>query len=202
MVFEPWVPIFPVTITKRLRYSTTFALSTTAGALTSVQIFRANDLFDPDYSGTGHQPMGFDQLMLWYNHFVVRFAKITCVFKNTAATSPTVCLRIDADSTGLTVIDRIIEIGGCVTADLEVKGSYGANKKLTMGCDIAKVQGVTPSAMTADLDLHGSSAASPGEITYFHITMWDTAAATGSCECDVILEQTATFFEPRDMTES
>lgn len=202
MVYEPWMPIFPASITKRLRYSTTFAGSTTSGAITSTQVFRANDLFDPDFSGTGHQPMGFDQLMTWYNHFAVRSARIICTFKNTAATSPTVCLRVDADSSALTVIDRIVELGYCVYENLEVKGSYGANKKLELSVDIAKLQGVKPAALTADANLRGTAASSPTEISYFHITMWDTNGGSGGFECDVVLEQTATFFEPRDITES
>lgn len=203
MVFEPWMPIFPASITKRLRYSTTFALSSTSGAITSTQVFRANDLFDPDFTGTGHQPMGFDQLMVWYNHFCVRTARIVLVAKCTSGSSPTVCLRVDADSTPLTVIDRIVELGGCVTECLEVKGAYGANKRLSMSLDIAKLQGISKSAMTADANLRGTAASSPAEVSYFHITLWDTVGlTTGSCEVDVILEQTATFFEPRDITES
>lgn len=196
------MPIFPPSITKRLRYSTTFAGSTTSGAISSTYVIRANDLFDPDFTGTGHQPMGFDQLMLWYNHFCVLSAKITVVCKNTAASAPTICLRVDADSTPLTVIDRIVEFGGCVTECLELKGTFGANKTLTMSVDIARLQGVSRSAITADPTLRGSAAASPTEISYFHITMWDTVGTNGSMECDVILEQVAKFMEPRDVTTS
>jgi len=203
MVYEPWLPIFPASITKRLRYSCTFAGSCTTGAITSTQVFRANDLFDPDFTGTGHQPMGFDQLMVWYNHFCVRTAKIICSFKCTSNSAPTVCLRVDADSTPLTVIDRILELGYCASETLELKSTYGANKKLEMTIDIAKLQGVKPSALTADANLRGTAASSPSEVSYFHITSWDTVATTtGSFECDVILEQVATFFEPRDITES
>jgi len=202
MVYEPWMPVFPPSITKTLRYSTTFALTATSGAITGTQVFRANDLFDPDFTGTGHQPMGFDQLMLWYNHFCVLHAKIRIVAKCTSGSSPTVCLRVDADSTALTVIDRVVEVGGCITENLEVKGTYGANKILSLAVDIPKLQGVSRSAITADANLRGTAASSPSEITYFHITMWDTVATTGSAEFDVILEQTAVFFEPRDITES
>lgn len=202
MVYEPWMPIFPVSVTKKLRYSTTFAGSAASGAITSTQVFRANDLFDPDFSGTGHQPMGFDQLMTWYNHFTVRSARIIVVCKNANTNSPTVCLRIDGDSSPLTVVDRIVEIGGCVTDDLEAKGQYGANKRLVLSADIARLQGVKPGTICADANLRGSVSASPVEVTYFHITMWDTIGATSAMEVDVILEQVATFYEPRDITES
>jgi len=201
-IYIPHMPVFPARVTKMLRYSTTFSGSTTAGAITSTQVFRANDLFDPDFTGTGHQPMGFDQLMVWYNHFCVIEANIRIVCKNTTGSPPTVCLRVDADSTPITVIDRIIEFGGCVTENLEVKGSYGANKVLKMSVDIAKLQGVSLATITADSTLRGNAAASPTEVTYFHITMWDTTAATGSMECDVVIEQLAIFSEPRDVTES
>jgi len=202
MVYEPWMPVFPASITKKLRYSTTFAGSSMTGAITSTYVFRANDLFDPDFTSTGHQPMGFDQLMSWYNHFTVRSARMTVVCKNANSNAPTVCLRVDGDSTPLTVIDRIVELGACVTEDLEAKGSYGANKKLTLSLDIAKLQGVNPNTITADANLRGSVSASPIEVSYYHITMWDTAGSTGAMEVDVILEQVATFYEPRDLTES
>jgi hypothetical protein len=100
------------------------------------------------------------------------------------------------------VTDRILELGYCVSEVLEVKGAYGANKKLEMTADIAKLQGVRPSALTADANLRGTAASSPSELSYFHITCWDTVGTSGSFECDVILEQVATFFEPRDITES
>jgi len=202
MVYESWMPVFPAKILKILRYSTTFAGATTAGAITSTYVFRANDLFDPDFTGTGHQPMGFDQLMLWYNHFCVIKARIRIVAKNTTASAPTVCLRQDGSSTPITVIDRIVELGGCVTETLEVKGAYGANKVLQLELDVTKLQGVTRNTITADSTLRGDAATSPTEVTYFHVTMWDTAGTTGSMECDVILEQEAFFMEPRDQIES
>lgn len=36
-----------------------------------VHNFSANSLFDPDQTGTGHQPRGFDQLKLLYNRYKV-----------------------------------------------------------------------------------------------------------------------------------
>lgn len=198
----PWMPVFPASVTRLFRYSSTFSASTTSGAITSTYVFRANDVFDPDFTGTGHQPMGTDPLFLWFNHAVVLRANIHVVFKNTTASTPTVCLRVDADSTPITVIDRIVEFGGCVTEVLEIKGDYGANKSLTLSADILRLQGVNKSAITADPSLRCSAAAAPTEVTYFHVTMWDTLGASGSATCDVIIEQTATFLEPRTLTQS
>jgi len=202
LVKAPWMPVFPPTITKRMRYSESFTGSCTAGAITSTQMFRANDLFDPNLTGTGHQPMGFDQLMLWYNHAFVVWSKITCVFKNTAATIPTVCIRMDADSGALTDYDRIKEFGGCVTETLEVKGSYGANKSLSLTADICKLQGVKRSNITSCTALSCTAAASPAEVSYYHVTMWDTTAASGSMQVDVVIEYIAQFCEPRDLNSS
>jgi len=202
LMYEPWMPIFPASITKRLRYSTSISLASTSGVITSTYVFRANDLFDPDFTSTGHQPMGFDQLMTFYNHFVVRRARITLVIRNTSDSQPTVCVRVDADSTALTAIDRIVEFGGCETIVLDTKLSSNATKKLSLAVDIGKMQGVKPSALTADVNLRGTAAASPSEITYFHVTMWNTSGITGAATADVILEQVATFTEPRDLTAS
>jgi hypothetical protein len=46
---------------RTFNYTDTVTLSSTSGALVQKQ-FRLNSLFDPDLTGTGHQPRYFDQL--------------------------------------------------------------------------------------------------------------------------------------------
>lgn len=43
--------------------------------------FRCNSIFDPDASSVGHQPMGHDQIALFYERYVVIGSKITVTFK-------------------------------------------------------------------------------------------------------------------------
>lgn len=201
LVVEPWMPVFPATIRKRLRYADTFTLTSTAGVVTSY-VLRANDLFDPDFTGTGHQPMGFDQLMLWFNHFCVIRAKLTCIFRSTTSNTTTVCIRQDGASAPLTVINRIVELGGCVIDDLGYLASTNDTKKLELLVDMARLQGVAPLALTADPTLRGDAATSPTEVTYFHIQNWNSDGVTSSVIVDFILEQEAYFLEPRDDVES
>jgi len=198
---EPWMPLFPARISKRLRYSTNFALTTTAGAVTTY-VFRANDLFDPDFTGSGHQPMGFDQLMVFYNHFCVVEAKITATFKSYGSVDQTVCIRQDATSTPLTVIDRILEFGGLVTANILGSTDIGGCINLDLGLSVPKLQGVSENAVTADPSLRGDAATSPTEITYFHVQAWDAVGNGSTTQVSIILEQLAFFMEPRDATES
>lgn len=49
-----------------LKYTEEVTLNPASGT-TAMYRFRANDLFDPNYESTGHQPRGFDQWMGFYN---------------------------------------------------------------------------------------------------------------------------------------
>lgn len=51
-------------------------------ALTTYQ-FRTNSIFDPNLTGTGHQPMGHDQLGNLYNKYRVYGCKYVITFSNT-----------------------------------------------------------------------------------------------------------------------
>jgi len=173
----------------------------TTGAVGS-WVFRANDLFDPDFTGTGHQPMGFDQMMVFYNHFAVEKCMIKVQAQNLSSNTCHVAMRLDANSTPLTVPDQLLEFGGLTTDVLEGKGVYGANKAFMLACDIPVVQGIPRRNITTDPNLRGDAATSPIEITYFHLLAWDPLGNSGSCDFDVTLEFQAWFMEPRDATES
>lgn len=65
-----------------LTYYDTITLDPASNAITSLNgamwQFRANSCYDPDYTGTGHQPMYFDNFATFYNRYRVLYSKITC----------------------------------------------------------------------------------------------------------------------------
>lgn len=67
---------FPTTKKVLLRYATTVSLNPGAGQIVKQQ-YCANGLFDPDLSGVGHQPRGYDQWQNAYSHYTVIGSKIT-----------------------------------------------------------------------------------------------------------------------------
>jgi len=63
---------FPDTIKTRLKYSDVLTISGAAQQYT----FRANSLFDPDLTSTGHQPMYYDQYIAVYEKYRVHATTI------------------------------------------------------------------------------------------------------------------------------
>lgn len=70
--------VFPDVYLCKLVYRQNFSLTTSTGFV--YNLFRGNSLFDPDQSGTGHQPYYRDQLATLYNNYRVLGSKITVVF--------------------------------------------------------------------------------------------------------------------------
>lgn len=71
---------FPKTNMVKLRYVAPIALNAGVGSIGSAA-FRLNSLFDPDYTGIGHQPNGFDQWSTFYNHYTVVSAQVKATFQ-------------------------------------------------------------------------------------------------------------------------
>lgn len=70
-----WDP-FPSLQKAVLRYSEVVTISTTTG-LAAAYLFRCNSIFDPNYTGIGHQPYGHDIYKLIYNKYRVTGSRIT-----------------------------------------------------------------------------------------------------------------------------
>jgi len=195
------MPVFAARTIRSLRYSDSFQLTTTAGAV-STYVFAVNGLYDPNITGTGHQPMGFDQLMIFYNHYCVAKCKVSLVATNASSVPCQIVVRQDAGSTPITVIDRILEIGANSYTHLDTAGGTNAQKELKMSLDIARLQGLSRSALTADSTLRGDSAANPAELTYAHVQVFSAAGFTATVNFDILLEMEAYFLEPRDASSS
>lgn len=60
----------------RLRYVENVTLNPGVNT-TANHLFRCNSVFDPNYTGTGHQPLYFDTYTALFNHYIVLGSRIT-----------------------------------------------------------------------------------------------------------------------------
>lgn len=88
---------FPNSIITKIRYCDVQALTSTIGAVTSY-IYRANGIFDPDYTGAGHQPMWRDNFAAVYDNYTVLGSTITVEFHSRSATLGGVVGLIGSDT--------------------------------------------------------------------------------------------------------
>ncbi len=63
-----------------LRYHETFVVNPGLGGTPGFYVFRSNSCFDPNFTGTGHQPRGYDQIMTMYQYLAVRECQIEVWF--------------------------------------------------------------------------------------------------------------------------
>ena len=97
----------------KLRYNEahTFSAAGAANFASSYEM-NLNSLFDPNESGVGHQPMGFDQLMSIYEKYTVVAAKITVAYLPDTTVPSVVGLRLkDGNTTTLVDKKKLIENG-------------------------------------------------------------------------------------------
>lgn len=71
---------FPSTFTTRLKYVEVVELDCEALGAPKQYNFRANSIYDPNLTGTGHQPMGRDEFSAIYDHYTVIGSKLKATF--------------------------------------------------------------------------------------------------------------------------
>jgi len=200
-------PLFPPRFTKRLVYVETGLTVTGISGLAGNYFFSANGMFDPNVTGTGHQPMGFDQMMLMYNHYTITASKITVTGVNNSASGfyATLACYLSPDTTSITDPSTLMENGFIVWKPLYPITQPGSIAKLNMNCNVGTYFARDGNAreLLEDTDLYGTAAANPNDQVYFVICAYsETGANTVSVSFTVELEYTAIFWEPKKLTQS
>jgi len=159
-------------------------------------VFSANGLFDPNFTGAGHQPLTFDQLMVMYNHYTVHSATISVLWIAGTATQSYVSICRAGDNTPQTDVQKLIENGQISFQVLPVAGIQDVFNKQEMSIDIAKFEGVDD--VLDNTDLRGTVAANPLEQAYFHLNTWNPQAVTVITNHAMVeITFDATFTEPK-----
>lgn len=202
-------PVVGVKHRSHLMYSDIVPLTSTGAGVVGYYAFSANGLYDPNITGTGHQPMGFDQLMLLYEHYTVTKAKVTATFiSDDSKQCGMVGIAISPDGTLPSSYTTLIENG--LVAKAFINGGRGgvqgfANNnavQVSMPFDIKAINGRAAPIVGDDL-YRGDAASNPTEQTYIALFCSNLSNATVfPITVSVDIDYEATFTEPRKLAAS
>lgn len=100
----------------KMRYCETISMAAGTIDVMNNYLFTLSSPYDPNYTGTGHQPLGFDQWGELYNHYMVLGAKATCIatLDGSQPTSMYVAAyKLPTTSTSYTTVSTVSEAPGC-----------------------------------------------------------------------------------------
>lgn len=210
----------PKTKTVKMLYGdTNYTLSNT-GVTPSHRDFTANGLFDPDVTGGGHQPRGYDQMMAIYERYVVTGVKVEVWFSSPdpgqSYVSPLPFIMYRETSSTLTSFPDILERPNTVLADGSFPGTESAagqvgsasmGKYMCQYFDLVKLKGKGKdrAAFLSDDSMQGTITANPsdtGIITVGWIRNGPSSVDTCVVAATVRLTYYTTFMQPVQPAES
>lgn len=200
------LPIFPARYRCTLRYHEEELSTTSTTGVPNQYFFSANGVYDPNVTGTGHQPIGFDQMMLFFEQCTVVRSKISVDLLNSNSTVYSrFVLFLTPDTTVLTDANRIMENGQLRSTILSPNTTLGAVGSLHLDCNVATYFGRVRNlrSLLDDDNLYTTAAANPVEQVYYALGNWDPYGSTSlTAFFNVTIEYDVMFWEPRKLTES
>lgn len=204
---RPFRHVFtPNYLWRRLRYCGSARIVNTLSnmidpSVGSAWVFRANSLFDPDQSGAGGQPLGFDQHMLFYYHYWCPKSVIRIRLENTDnMQGKTVTLRLNRQAAINHNLCTEIE-HGCKKVMVGNYGSGDANKTISLSYNQGRFYG----KRNRDNIFRGSDASNPTEEAFYIVGVVDTDTAsttTGPVQLYVEIDYYVQFYERRSIIPS
>lgn len=178
-----------------MKYSEAFNLTSLAPQVT----MNLNSIYDPNRSGVGHQPMGFDQLATLYN----RYRVISCSFviNGYCTTDPIRIAAIPTNDLGITFsgVSHMIESPRCrfIAQYPQAEPKYLKGKVY-----MPALAGRTKAQYMADDRYQSDVTSSPLELLLLNIQAATLVDSIPTTTLTVTLEYTVEFFDVKQLTQS
>lgn len=183
---------FPGSMISSHRYSDTIVVDPIAG-IGAYHCFRTTSVFDPDFTGVGHQPLGHDRMAAIYNRYTVLSARITCTFVGPGG-SPAICgVKLSDNSTPTSVVNyQLVRENGDHCAYRVCSGTNNYKQRVT--------QTYTPRKAFDKPDwekLKADSNSNPTNNAYFimFVTPVNSTQDLGSLNCLVTIDYKVKWFD-------
>lgn len=154
---------------------------------TTNQVMRLNSLFDPNFTGVGHQPKYFDQLAAVYGTYIVLSTDFKVKLSNANSNSVRYAIAVSDSSQSVTGVQDLSESKRSVSGFLGLNSGAEAVKEHTGSINMATLHG--DKFIDAQDNLQSGVAASPQDPAYLTIAVADanlTAAVSVFCEISMM----------------
>jgi len=186
----------------KLRYVESVAsLSSTLGAI-GTYVFRCNSAYDPNYTFSGHQPMGWDTWTSLYNQYIVTGSSISIkVLSNQSNTAPCVmgCYVTDGSTVGYTTPSEFIEAKRGTFKVFNHQAGRSIN--LYVPFNTKRFFNVTD-VKDNQVNLGSSVTTNPTEEAFYNVWFATMDGTTEDCNFIATLTYSVTFNEPKDLAQS
>lgn len=185
----------------RVPYSYQGGITEAAAALGGVISFSINDAFDPEFTGGGLQPLGWDQYCQFYGRYHVRGFKYEITFSTLTAAPIAVGCHLSPQST-LPAVAIAWFVVNETSKSKWLGGSSGSNNVAVISgtADIPRVFGVTKQEYN-DMDFQALVTNSPARRAYLHV--WTVGrTVTASAVMSVRLWYDVEFSQPVSLSMS
>ena len=153
----------PLQYNCKFKYVQQTQLYTTPLVGVNVNLFLLNSLFDPDFTGVGHQPYGFDQITLFYRKYRVNAVKVNIRCFNPSVNGMRFGYKIrasaDGYSTNLASATQIRETPN--SGQKVVNKDKGATGFISVYVPLHRIQGVSKLKYAIDDGFSATTATNP-----------------------------------------
>lgn len=184
-----------------LKYYEGITLADPAAGGVAIQVFRANDIYDPNFSGVGHQPLGTDQYFALYNAATVVGSRITVNCLNGTANGVYGVTLLPQSATGFTSPVPFLENPN--TAMAVHSTNYQNVNQTVVGTFSARKFFDVKDPSDED-DLQCTATASPIRPAYYHVWAGALTSATDPAACVIActIEYIVEFSQPIGLSTS
>lgn len=179
------------------RYSEVYTYSHATG-VSANQYFCGNGMYDPDVSGTGHQPMLFDQYMALYQYYRVYGCKATIDVENTGSNPVNVVVYGTTDGATTLTPNEVCEQPGAITRMINEYSSPSQNRIVWYG----KTRGFFPNLNINDNALAGSDSQNPSSRWYIFVNCSGPSGGQTDALYRVTLQYYCVFYGPKKLVGS
>lgn len=175
------VGCMPQSLYTQHRYCEEISLSSDniTGYTGSQYEFRLNSLFDPNLTGVGHQPQGFDQMAALYASYRVYkvdiYLRVTAISHSNLYLATKITPFHTAYNLGLKQQSEILEQSNCNCYD-----GFVGNVVQLNNVYIADIEGQKRQAVFDDLLFRAKIDTNPANVSIFGIAMGSTDLVTGA----------------------
>lgn len=172
-----------------------------SAAATGLYVFNMNSLFDPNRTGTGSQPAGFDEWAAFYNRYIV----YKCVVEYQIANRGTVGGTIAVHASNADTDASVATLGSLPDSRIHALGVNTSGGDVIMGKMTQRLwllNGRTYADYMADDRHQAAVGASPAELALWRIRYDSFAGGAGTVSFLVRLNFYAEFFDTKQLALS